>query len=176
LKVRTVPNGYGLPFFAAFVFDLKNPSRRTFNGGWACDVNRDIALVRAVTEAAQSRVAFIHGGRKVPASQVTNSTAEETQLVRQHMQGVSDSRQKTSLPDIPDPGFANTLEEQFDLVISRLRRVVQEPVYRVVLTPPDSPLQVVRLIVPLLENLKESRVRVGRRLKASIDALGARAA
>jgi hypothetical protein len=37
-------------------------------------------------------------------------------------------------------------------------------------------LQVVRLIVPLLENLKESRVRVGRRLKASIDALGVRAA
>ena len=176
LKVRTVPNGYGLPFFAAFVFDLKNPSRRTFNGGWACDVNRDIALVRAVTEAAQSRVAFIHGGRRVPASQVTNSTSDETQLVRQHMQGVSDSRQKTSLADIPDPGFADTLEEQFDLVISRLRRVVQEPLYRVVLTPADSPLQVVRLIVPLLENLKESRVRVGRRLKASIDALGARAA
>jgi len=176
LKVRTVPNGFGLPFFAAFVFDLKNPSRRTFNGGWACDMNRDMALVRAVTEAAQSRVAFIHGGRRVPASQVTNSTSDETQLVRQHMQGVSDSRQKTSLADIPDPGFADTLEEQFDLVISRLRRVVQEPIYRVVLTPADSPLQVVRLIVPLLENLKESRVRVGRRLKASIDALGARAA
>jgi ribosomal protein S12 methylthiotransferase accessory factor YcaO len=92
------------------------------------------------------------------------------------MQGVSDSRQKTSLTDIPDPGFSGTLEKQFDLVISRLRRVVQEPIYRVVLTPPDSPLQVVRLIVPLLENLKESRVRVGRRLKASIDALGVRAA
>jgi YcaO-like protein with predicted kinase domain len=176
LKVRTVANGYGLPFFAAFVFDLNNPSRRTFNGGWACDVNREIALVRAVTEAAQSRVAFIHGGRKVPASQVINSTSDETQLVQQHMQGVSDSRQKTSLTDIPDPGFAGTLEEHFDLVISRLRRVIQEPIYRVVLTSPDSPLQVVRLIVPLLENLKESRVRVGRRLKAGIDALGARAA
>jgi hypothetical protein len=46
----------------------------------------------------------------------------------------------------------------------------------VVLTPPESSLQVVRLIVPLLENLKESRVRVGRRLKATIDSLGAQAA
>jgi hypothetical protein len=63
----------------------------------------------------------------------------------------------------PNPGFADTLEQQFDLVITRLRRVVQEPIYRVVLTPPDSPLQVVRLVVPLLENLKESRIRVGRR-------------
>jgi len=89
---------------------------------------------------------------------------------------VSDSRQKASLTDILQLAFANTLEEQLDLLISRLRRVVQEPIYRVVLTPADSPLQVVRLVVPLLESFKESRVRVGRRLKASIDALGAQAA
>jgi ribosomal protein S12 methylthiotransferase accessory factor YcaO len=92
------------------------------------------------------------------------------------MQGVSDSRQKASLTDIPQLAFADTLEQQLDLLISRLRRVVQEPIYRVVLTPADSPLQVVRLVVPLLESFKENRVRVGRRLKASIDALGAQAA
>lgn len=176
LKVRTVPNDYGLPFFAAFVFDLNNPSRRTFNGGWACDVDRDVALVRAVTEAAQSRVAFIHGGRNVPASQVVDSTSDESHLVRRHIQGVSDPRKQTSLRDIPHPAFSGTQEQQLDLVISRLRGVVQEPIYRVVLTSPESPLQVVRLVVPLLESFKESRVRVGRRLKASIDALGARAA
>jgi ribosomal protein S12 methylthiotransferase accessory factor len=176
LKVRTVPNDYGLPFFAAFVFDEKNPSRKTFNGGWACDVDTDIALVRAVTEAAQSRVAFIHGGRKVPVSQVADSTSDESKLVRQHMQGVSDSRQKTSLTDVASLAFADTLEQKLDLLISRLRHVVHGPIYRVTLTPADSPLQVVRLVVPLLENFKESRVRVGRRLKASIDALGARAA
>ncbi len=139
-------------------------------------MNRDIALVRAVSEAAQSRVAFIHGGRKVPSSQLVDSTSDETKLVRQHMQGVSDSRQKISLTDIPDLAFVGTLEQQLELVISRLRRVVQEPIYRVVFTPPESPLQVVRLVVPLLENLKENKVRVGRRLKAGIDALGARAA
>jgi ribosomal protein S12 methylthiotransferase accessory factor YcaO len=92
------------------------------------------------------------------------------------MQGVSDSRQKTSLTEVPNLAFAGTQEQHLALLISRLRRVVQEPIYRVVLTPADSPLQVVRLVVPLLENFKESRVRVGRRLKASIDALGVRAA
>jgi ribosomal protein S12 methylthiotransferase accessory factor YcaO len=92
------------------------------------------------------------------------------------MQGVSDSRQKASLTDIPQLHFADTLEQQLDLLISRLRRVVQKPIYRVVLTPADSPLQVVRLVVPLLESFKENRVRVGRRLKASIDAHGAQAA
>ncbi len=180
LKVRTIPNDYGMPFFAAFVFDLNNPSRKTFNGGWACDLDRERALVRAVTEAAQSRVAFIHGGRKVPRSRAAGFTVEaqerEAKLVRQHMLGVSDPRQQTSLMDIPDLDVAGTLQQKLDAVIGRLRRAVQAPIYRVVFTPPESPLQVVRVVVPLLENLKENRVRVGRRLKGAIDAVGVQAA
>jgi ribosomal protein S12 methylthiotransferase accessory factor len=180
LKVRAIPNDYGMPFFAAFVFDLENPSRKTFNGGWACDLDRDRALVRAVTEAAQSRVAFIHGGRKVPTPRATgfslDAQQQEAKLVRQHMLGVSDSRQQTLLTDIPDLAVAGTLQQKLDAVIARLRCVLQEPIYRAVFTPTESPLQVVRLVVPLLENLKESRVRVGRRLKATIDNFGAQAA
>jgi YcaO-like protein with predicted kinase domain len=176
LKIRTIPNDYGMPFFAVFVFDLNNPSRKTFNGGWACDLDRHRALGRAVTEAAQSRVAFIHGGRKVRAAQTprtTDSTAgaqeQEAQLVRQHMIGVSDARQQMLFSDIPDVAVAGTLQEKLDAVIARLRRVVQKPIYRVVLTSPESPLQVVRVVVPLLENLKETQLRVGWRLKASIE-------
>jgi ribosomal protein S12 methylthiotransferase accessory factor len=179
-KVRAIPNDYEMPFFAAFVFDLNNPSRKTFNGGWACDLDRDSALVRAVTEAAQSRVAFIHGGRKVPTSRAAGSALdaqpEEATLVRQHMLGVSDPRGQMSLTDIPDLAVAGTLQQKLDAVIERLRRVVQKPIYRVVFTPPESPLQVVRVVVPLLENLKVNRVRLGPRLKATIDALGAQAA
>jgi ribosomal protein S12 methylthiotransferase accessory factor len=183
LKVRFIPNDYGMPFFAAFVFDLNNPSRKTFNGGWACDLDRDRALVRAVSEAAQSRVAFIHGGRKVPtlptsraADFTVDAEEREAKLVRQHMLGVSDPRQQTSLMDIPDLDVAGTLQEKLDAVIGRLRRVVLAPIYRVVFTPPELPLQVVRVVVPLLENLKENRVRVGRRLKAAVDAVGVQAA
>jgi len=175
LKVRTIPNDYGMPFFAAFLFDLNNPSRKSFNGGWACDLDRDRAVVRAVTEAAQSRVAFIHGGRKIRTSQTT-SDSDEARLVRQHILGVSDSRQQMSLTDIPDRSLAGTLEQKLAAVIERLRLVTQEPIYRVAFTSPESPLQVVRIVVPLLENLKETRVRVGRRLKTAIDALGVQAA
>jgi ribosomal protein S12 methylthiotransferase accessory factor len=168
LKVRTIPNDYGIPFFAAFVFDLNNPSRKTFNGGWACDLDRDRALIRAVNEAAQSRVAFIHGGRKAPAS-------DADEQVRRHMMGVSDPRQQVLLTDIPDLAVDSTLQQKLDALIEILRRVVREPIYRVVFTPPDSPLQVVRVVVPLMENLKETRVRLGRRLKAAIEALDTQA-
>jgi ribosomal protein S12 methylthiotransferase accessory factor len=168
LKVRTIPNDYGIPFFVAFVFDLNNPSRKTFNGGWACDLDRDRALIRAVNEAAQSRVAFIHGGRKAPAS-------DADEQVRRHMMGVSDPRQQVLLTDIPDLAVDSTLQQKLDALIEILRRVVREPIYRVVFTPPDSPLQVVRVVVPLMENLKETRVRLGRRLKAAIEALDTQA-
>ncbi len=180
IKVRTIPNDYGIPFFAAFVFDLNNPSRKTFNGGWACDLDRDRALVRAVTEAAQSRVAFIDGGRKVPKPRAegleSNAQEQEAKLVRQHMQGVSDAQQQVLLSDVLDVTVEGSLQQKLGAIIERLRRVVQEPIYRVVLTPEESPLQVVRLVVPLMENLKENRVRLGRRLKATIEAVGAQAA
>jgi ribosomal protein S12 methylthiotransferase accessory factor len=180
IKVRTIPNDYGMPFFAAFVFDLNNPTRKTFNGGWACDLDRDRALVRAVTEAAQSRVAFIHGGRKVPTSRAADfpldAQQKEAKLVRQHILGVSDPRQQTVLTEIPDLAVTGTLQQKLDAVIERLRRVSHEPIYRVAFTPPEAPLQVVRVVVPLLENLKETRVRVGRRLKAAVDAVAAQAA
>jgi ribosomal protein S12 methylthiotransferase accessory factor len=179
-KIRCIPNDYGMPFFAAFVFDLNDPSRKTFNGGWACDLDRERALVRAVTEAAQSRVAFIHGGRKVPqlssAGVALDSQQREAKLVRQHMQGVSDSRQQMSLKEIPDLALTGTLQQKIDLIIERLRRVVQAPIYRAVFTPAESPLQVVRVVVPLLENLKETRVRLGRRLKARFEGTGIEAA
>ena len=180
LKVRTIPNDYGMPFFAVFVFDLNNPSRKTFNGGWACDLDRGRALVRAVTEAAQSRVAFIHGGRKVPTLRAegcsSDAQEQEAKLVRQHMLGVIDSRQQMALTDLPDLAIDGSLQQQLDAVIERLRQVIREPIYRAVFTSPESPLQVVRLVVPLLENLKENRVRLGRRLKAAIESVGAQAA
>lgn len=180
LKVRTIPNDFGIPFFAAFVFDLNNPSRKTFNGGWACDPDRNRALVRAVTEAAQSRLAFIEGRRKVPTSRTAgfamDAQEREAKLVRQHMLGVSDPQQQVSLTDIPGHVVAGTLQQKLDLVIERLRLVVQAPIYRVVFTQPESPLQVVRVVVPLLESFKETRVRLGRRLRAAVDAPGARVA
>lgn len=180
LKVRAISNDYGMPFFAAFLFDLNNPSREAFNGGWACDLDRDRAVVRAVTEAAQSRVGFIHGGRKLRKSRASGSSLEdprqEAKLVKRQMLGVSDPRQQMSFTDIPDLDGPTALPEKLAVVIERLRAVVREPIYRVVLTPEESQLQVVRVVVPLLENLKETRVRVGRRLKTAIDALGVQAA
>ena len=72
------------------------------------------------------------------------------------MQGVSDAQQQVLLSDVLDVTVEGSLQQKLGAIIERLRRVVQEPIYRVVLTPEESPLQVVRLVVPLMENLKET--------------------
>jgi ribosomal protein S12 methylthiotransferase accessory factor len=179
LKVHTIPNDYGVPFFVAFLYDEKNLRRKTFNGGWGCDLNRRTALVRAVTEAVQSRLAFIHGGRKLSpwgATQLPcNALQSEVDLVRRHIRGVSDTHGQTSLAEIPDLVVGGSLSEQFEAVVERLRSVLRQPIYRAVYTPPELPLQVVRVVVPMLEHFQESSIRVGPRLKAASESHAGRA-
>ena len=52
-----------MPFFCAEIADPSALSSCFFNGGYGCHPRRDIALVRALCEAAQSRLGLIHGGR-----------------------------------------------------------------------------------------------------------------
>jgi ribosomal protein S12 methylthiotransferase accessory factor len=174
LIVRMVPNDYAVPFFAAFLFDPQRPCRRFFNGGWGCDLDRSIALMRAVTEAVQSRLAFLHGGKKVPRTAAlpwpAGPTEDEARLVARHILGVCDASSMRCYDDVPAISVPGPLEERLGLLIARVRRVVAAPICRCVLTPPDAPLHVVRLVVPLLESFKETRIRVGRRLKSEIDA------
>ncbi|MEI8021118.1 MAG: YcaO-like family protein [Schlesneria sp.] len=172
LIIRSIFNDFGLPFFAAFIFDINQPRRISFNGGWACDLNRHRALVRAVTEAAQSRLAFMPGGGR-ENSRVAHQAAEsqelEASLVRKHIVGVSDTHGKVTFGDIPDLDVPASLIQQMEIVKECVRRVSPKPIYRAVYTPPDAALHVVRMVVPLLENMTEFDVRVGPRLKAAID-------
>lgn len=179
LKIRTIANDYDLPFFAAFLFDPDDIRRKFFNGGWGCGLDRSAALAQAVAEAAQSRLAFIHGGRPEPTrsdgSEAANPDDEEMRLIRAHMSGVSDPRSQMSFWSLPDHSSDGSPARRFELLSERLQRVCPGPMFRAVFTSPDADLQVVRLVVPGLESFKETRVRVGPRLKTAIDA-GASAA
>jgi ribosomal protein S12 methylthiotransferase accessory factor len=172
LVVRAVPNDFAMPFFAAFLFDPERPQRRFFNGGWGCHLDPTIALMRAVTEVAQSRAAFLHGGREAPE---WDGSGREADGVRAEMERVSRDTGSVSFVDIAEPGTASSLDAQWARAVACLRRVVRAPVYRVVYTPDEGPLHVVRLIVPLLEHFTKETMRVGPRLQAALEA-GAEAA
>ena len=167
LIVRYVPNDFGMPFFAAFLFDPARPEQRFFNGGWGCHLDRRIALMRAVTEVAQSRAAYLHGGRAAPQ---WDGPGAEAEGVRAQMELVSRAEPSIAFAEISEPESASSIAAQWTQAVACLRRVVDRPIYRVVYTPKDAPLHVVRLVVPLLENFSKETMRVGPRLQAALEA------
>lgn len=172
LVTRYVPNDYGIPFFAAFLFDPNKLERRLFNGGWGCHHGRGIALMRAVTEAAQSRLAFLHGRREPKRS---DDPLAEADRMRQQIETVSNTTSSIRFEDIPEQHLATPLAAQWAAAASCLRRVIDRPIYRVIYTPSEGPLHVVRLIVPLLEHFTPSTMRIGPRMQAELEALSGQA-
>jgi ribosomal protein S12 methylthiotransferase accessory factor len=168
LVIRYVPNDYDIPFFAAFLFEPNRLESRFFNGGWGCHQERDVALMRAVTEVAQSRLAFLLGLREPKKS---DDPRAESDRIRQEIETISGSAPRIRFGDIPEQPAATALETQWAGAISCLRRVIDRPVYRLVYTPSEGPLHVVRLIVPLLENFTPSTKRMGPRMRAELEAM-----
>ncbi len=166
LVIHTVPNDYGVPFFAAFLFDPKKPQQRFFNGGWGCHPERRIALTRAVTEVAQSRLVFLHGARK-PES--WDDSVAEADRIRLQIEAVSKKTPTIRFEDVPSQAVASPLSAQWNAAVGCLRRVVDRPIWRVIYTPPEGPLHVVRLVVPLLEHFSRSTMRMGPRMRAELE-------
>ena len=167
--VRQVPNAYGLAFFAVFIFDPKRPEPATFNGGWGCHTNRRIALTGALCEAAQSRLAFIHGLRSLPAGGRLNSVGARVRQQRSVRAAMSTER-SSAYRDVPSVAVSPDPDRQWDELKAHLRRVTDMPIYRVVYTAPRDPLQIVRIIVPTLEDFRPETMRVGPRLRDALDA------
>jgi ribosomal protein S12 methylthiotransferase accessory factor len=166
LVIHHVPNDYGIPFFAAFLFDPKNHQLRFFNGGWGCHPQRKIALMRAVTEAAQSRLAFLHGGRK---PENLDDGVAEADRVRRQIQAVSCRTPAIRFADIVEKTVPGPLAAQWAAAVDCLRHVVDRPIWRAIYTPPEGPLHVVRLVVPLLEHFSRSTMRMGPRMRAELE-------
>ena len=132
------------------------------------------ALTQSVTEVAQSRLGFIHGGRNSAAQRSQRLSREgneepEKRLLTQ-MDKVSDPTESVPLHEIVGPASPRTAEEQLDRLVGILRRVSMAPIHQVFLTPPESSLHVVRLIVPTLESYSPGRSRVGKRLQMALRA------
>jgi ribosomal protein S12 methylthiotransferase accessory factor len=173
LVIRYVPNDYGIPFFAAFLFDLNRLESRFFNGGWGCHHERETALMSAVTEAAQSRLAFLHGGRRSKRSGDPPTGADH---IKQQMRTVSDTSRSIQFQDIPDQPSATPLAAQWEAAVDCLRRVIDRPIYRVIYTPSEASLHVVRLLVPMMEHFTRSTMRIGPRMQAELEILAGREA
>jgi len=169
LYVRFVENAFALPFFNATIVDLNRVDPVYVNGGQGCHPDRDVAAARAICEALQSRLSFIHGGRDdltdFYGRYETWSADDRRAQARRIIETAARTEPSIAFDEIPTCSSGLALAATLRGLITAVHRAHVTRILRVVYTPKRLPLQVVRVIVPGLEFFSMTSVRVGKRLR-----------
>ena len=117
--------------------------------GSGCHADRAVALIRALTEAAQTRLTYIAGIRD-DLSPAEYEEAPEAEIGGALLDALAAEARPTSFRDVPS--FASDdLAEDLRWALDRLRTAGIARAIAVDLTRPEFGIPVVRLVVPGLE-------------------------
>jgi ribosomal protein S12 methylthiotransferase accessory factor len=171
LFVRAVPNVFGVVYFSATLVDPETESPYFINAGFGCHPHRTVALVRAICEAAQSRLSFIHGGRDDLEDwyvvfrnwRSARKRAHIARMLAALARGQDRAVRFAELDDWSSECSSVARCEQW--LIERLHAAGFTRLLRTTFCLPSDSLQVVRVVVPGLEYFNEKSVRIGRRLR-----------
>lgn len=169
LYVRYAENGFGLPYFMAAINerDVENAAHR----GDGCHPCRSIALTRAVCEAMQSRLTDIHGGRDDLSIHRSRERPgdDHPDACRRFVAALA-SGEPIDYLHIPDHSdVARDIPSALSFLVHLLQTQGFRHILRVVLSPPELPISVIRVVVPRLECHIGLANRVGQRLKAAYE-------
>jgi len=166
LHLRATRNSFGVPFFEAFIVaDDGDPI--SIARGSGVHPSRDVAAVRAITEAAQSRLTYIHGARddlteraKYFLSREPDAERLETSRLLARISSRDHLINFVDVPSLP----CDSIEGAIDVLRQRLATNGLAQVLYVDLLPGYDTLRVLRVIVPGLESFNSRLHRIGRRL------------
>ena len=168
-----VTSDLGIPAFEVLIFDdasdpLLNPRGGAFGAG--CHPDPFVALGRAITESAQSRLTAIAGSRD--DLRRADYGAEQAAWAIQLFQELRGALPSAALP--MNSLATGSVEEDVVVVLDRLRACGVDRVVVVDLSITDTGVSVVRVIVPGLEGPTQSTMyRPGRRALARAAKQGA---
>lgn len=142
-----------LPCFVCRIADMKGntlyPQRAA---GFGCHVSKEIALLRALTEAAQSRLTFISGARDDLFLRIYEKDIRvDTPSSRRWSKSMQSSRESISYDDLPDFSSFSTFSEAVEFIVSCLSRDGVSDVYVLDLTNERIGIPVVYVCAPLAE-------------------------
>lgn len=146
----------GVPVVRCIVFDGEpgvelRPIPAAFGAG--CHLDRGIALVRALTEAAQSRLTVIAGARDDFDRQRYRTT--QHRVAFEHHRALARRPGVQRLADLSSTN-TETLEDDLAHLLAHVQAVGAGPVLVRDLSVPGMPIAVARVIVPGLEGPSES--------------------
>ncbi|MER2492643.1 YcaO-like family protein [Catenovulum sediminis] len=152
LVVLACPSVIKTPTFWAVLLNPETSINATaFNVGFGCHVDPEIALCRAITEAAQSRASIIQGAREDILIKPVWEEKKSPQSSKAY-QFFDKLKVDTSWSDISincSPKFIN-LQENYAHVLSALSAQGHNKIYKFDLTRDDLNIPVVKLVCPTL--------------------------
>ncbi|HVP94418.1 MAG TPA: YcaO-related McrA-glycine thioamidation protein [Methanoregulaceae archaeon] len=159
--IKNITSDIGIPTIAAVSDDvrLKDPTLLTI--GMGTHTNAEIALLRAITEVAQSRLTQIHGAREDTnvADFRRKIGYERTKRMNRYWFESIREEDFSAVPSCDSDDFQKDIVR----VVSSLAKSGLERVIVVDLTRPNIGVPVVRVIVPGLEVYAMDQERKGRR-------------
>ncbi|MFJ2087540.1 YcaO-like family protein [Micromonospora chokoriensis] len=172
--LRYMPTVAGTPYFRCLIVDDEFPTPAFCHGGYGSHPVAKIAASRAITEAAQSRLTFIQGGRDDLTATVDAVNAMTPGTRRSHRQSLITQYARAGDPiafdDIPTVGL-----DEPDRLLADLASACESSGLGKVLVHSFAehladPLVVVRVVVPYAEHWSPATRRVGPRLLAGVRA------
>jgi YcaO-like protein with predicted kinase domain len=155
LAVWHVSQTIAVPCFMCRVFDSEG---RTFYpqraSGFGCHPYRRIALARAITEALQSRLTHIAGGRDDACwAQYKGPVRIDDAAGKCWVRHLESEPENVDIEDTPEAPALRTIDELLDWVLAALQREGLAQAIVVDLTQGDLGIPVVHVTVPGLEGL-----------------------
>jgi ribosomal protein S12 methylthiotransferase accessory factor len=131
-------------FWAALIDRAPFSPASVVNVGYGTHLNPEVAATRAITEAAQSRLTYIHGAREDLAAKMGEQSFRGLRAIADFFDRLT--------PDISWQAFddrsARDLSADYARVIDGLKGAGLSGVYRIELTRPPFNIPVVRVIAP----------------------------
>jgi ribosomal protein S12 methylthiotransferase accessory factor len=148
--VWDVTTDVGIPVFTCVVLDRRpSPFRRIGPlKGVGCHLTREVALLRALTEAAQTRLTLIAGSRD-DVGRPRYVEAQDEQLIKSR-QGLLEQRGHRHFEEAPTENNQDVADD-VGSVLRKLARVGIEHALVVNLSKPMFDIPVARVVVPGLE-------------------------
>lgn len=165
--VWDITSNIGVPVFLCRIVQANGDHAATIRPAIGCGASlvREIALARALTEAAQSRLTFIAGTRddirREDYERFLSGEEQGRWLAR--LRDEAPTRDFNAIPN----WTGLSLRQDLDELTNRLARVGIDDVIVVDLSRPEFNIPVVRVIVPGLEGVDHPGYALGRRARAA---------
>ncbi|MEA5037655.1 MAG: YcaO-related McrA-glycine thioamidation protein [Methanocorpusculum sp.] len=161
VTLRDITSDIGIPTIAAVSDDIELKDPRLLTIGMGTHTNSEIAMIRALSEVAQSRATQIHGAREDATLAQFREMMGYDRVKRMNAYWFKGDEYR-SASEIPD-NSSGDFKTDIELIVKNLAAVGLDRVIVCDLTDPALRIPVVRVVVPGLECYTIDNERRGQR-------------